>query len=118
MAVLEVARDHEAQYGIGTLKKILLGEAFGIKDGERYSLSAYALNSQHFGVLRGKLTHEKLQQHFDSLIATGHLSVVERQRLSGGTYCAIRLTDRGRDILAGAAPIPGNEGPITVGEEA
>jgi ATP-dependent DNA helicase RecQ len=118
MAVLEVARDHEAQYGIGTLKKILLGEAFGIQDGERYSLSAYARNSQHFGVLRGKLTHEKLQQHFDSLIATGHLSVVERQRLSGGTYCAIRLTDRGRDILAGAAPIPGNEGPITVGEEA
>jgi hypothetical protein len=117
MAVLEVVRDHEAQYGVGTLKKILLGEAFGVQDGERYSLSAYARNSQHFGVLRGKSTHEKLQQHFDSLIASGHLSVVERQRPSGGTYRAVHLTDRGRDILAGAAPIPGNECPITVGEE-
>jgi len=35
-----------------------------------------------------------------------------------GVYQALRLTDRGRDILAGAEPIPGNEAASVVDGEA
>jgi ATP-dependent DNA helicase RecQ len=80
MAVLEAVRDHDAQYGTGTLKKMLLGEAFGMQNGQRYELSAYARNSEHFGVLRGTFTHEKLQEYFDRLIGGDYLEIIERQR--------------------------------------
>jgi hypothetical protein len=67
MAVLEAVRDHDGQYGTGTLKKMLLGEAFGMQNGQRYELSAYARNSEHFGVLRSNFSREKLQEYFDRL---------------------------------------------------
>jgi hypothetical protein len=113
MAVLEAVRDHDAQYGTGTLKKMLLGEAFGMRDGQRYELSAYARNSEHFGALRGTFLHEKLQEYFDRLIGGGYLEIVERERgAEGGTYSAVRLASRGRDVLSGAEPIPGDEEPV------
>jgi hypothetical protein len=113
MAVLEAVRDHDAQYGTGTLKKMLLGEAFGMQNGQRYELSAYARNSEHFGVLRGTFTHEKLQEYFDRLIGGDYLEIIERQRgRDGGKYSAVRLATRGRDVLSGAEPIPGNEQPL------
>jgi len=115
MAILEAAPDHDGLYGIGTLKKILLGEAYGRRDGKSYALSAYARNSEHFGALRGTLSHERLQDHFDRLVAGGQLETIEKSRGdAGGVYRAIRLTDRGRDILAGAVPISGSEEPVTV----
>lgn len=113
MSVLEVVRDHEARSSVNTLVKILLGEAFGAAGGERYALSAYARNSEHFGVLRGRVTREKLRGYFDALTGGGYLVEVERQRAEGGTYRAVRLTDRGRDVLAGAVPAPGHAEPIT-----
>jgi hypothetical protein len=113
MAVLEAVRDHDAQYGTGTLKKMLLGEAFGMRDDQRYELSAYARNSEHFGVLRGTFTHERLQEYFDRLIGGGYLELIDRQRgADGGKYAAVRLATRGRDVLSGAEPIPGNEEPV------
>jgi hypothetical protein len=113
MALLETVRDHDAQYGVNTLKKVLLGEAFGKQAGKTYELSAYARNSEHFGVLRRTFTHEKLQDYFDRLIAGAYIELVERQRGSdGGKYSAMKLAARGRDVLAGAEPIPGNEEPI------
>ena len=66
-----LVRDHDAQYGAGTLKKMLLGEAFGMRDGQRYELSAYARNSEHFGVLRGTFTRERIQEYFDRLRLAG-----------------------------------------------
>jgi ATP-dependent DNA helicase RecQ len=114
MAVLEVVRDHEARSSINTLIKILLGEAYGTSGGNRYQLSAYARNSELFGILRGKSSHEKLNNYFDSLVGSGYLSVAERERDDGGSYKTARLTDKGRDVLAGAIPAPGNEGPITI----
>jgi len=116
MAVLEVVRDHEARSSINTLLKILLGEAVGVRNGERYNLSSYALNSSHFGTLKGKLTREKLRSNIDVLIVAGCLAVVERELPTGNRFQALRLTDRGRDILAGAVAIPGNEEPIIVGD--
>jgi hypothetical protein len=113
MAVLEAVRDHDTQYGAVTLKKMLLGEAFGMRNGQRYELSAYARNSEHFGVLRGTFTHERLQEYFDRLIGGRYLEIIERQRgTDGGSYSAVRLATRGRDVLSGAEPIPGNEEPV------
>ena len=60
MAVLEAVRDHDARSGAGTSRSTT-GEAFGIRDGQRYELSACTRNSEHFGVLRGTFTHEKFQ---------------------------------------------------------
>jgi ATP-dependent DNA helicase RecQ len=119
MAILEAVRDHDGLYGIGTLKKMLLGEAYGKADGKQYQLSAYARNSEHFGTLKGVLKHEQLQEYFDRLIAGRQLETLEKARPGdGGPYEAIRLTDLGRDILAGAVPIPGNEEPVVPAAEA
>jgi hypothetical protein len=119
MAILETVRDHDGFYGMGTLQKMLLGEAFGRSDGTRYQLSAYARNSEHFGTLRGVITRQKLQEHFDRLIAGGQIATIEKDRPDyAGTYQALRLTNRGRDILAGAAPIPGNEEAVEMDTEA
>jgi hypothetical protein len=118
LAILEAVRDHDNLYGAGTLKKILLGETYGMGEQGRYSISAYARNSEHFGILRGAIAAERLQQHFDRLIGGRQLEVAERSRASGGgTYQAVRLTNMGRDILAGAVPIPGNEQPLMVNPE-
>ena len=112
MAILEVVRDHEASSSINTLIKILLGESFGRAGGERYQISAYARNSEHFGILKGKSNQEKLSNYFEILLGGGFLSAVERKRDDGGAYRAVRLTDRGRDVLAGAIPAPGNESTV------
>jgi hypothetical protein len=118
MAILEAVRDHDSLYGLGTLTKMLLGEAYGKADGQQYQLSAYARNSEHFGALKGVLKHERLQEYLERLITGRQLETLEKARPGdGGTYQAIRLTDLGRDILAGAAPIPGNEEPVPVPEE-
>lgn len=112
MAALEVVRDHEGQYSVSSLIKILLGETFGVSGGRQYQLSAYARNSPHFGALKGGRGRDELQRHFDALVAGGYLAAIERARPDGGgTYMTLRLTDKGRDVLAGAIPAPGNEGP-------
>jgi ATP-dependent DNA helicase RecQ len=119
MAILEAVRDHDGLYSVGTLQKMLLGEAFGRSDGKPYQLSAYARNSEHFGALKDVLTRQRLQEHFDRLMAGGQLAVIEKPRPGHtGTYQAIRLTASGRDILAGAAPIPGNEEAVGMAMEA
>jgi hypothetical protein len=119
MAILEVVRDHDGLYGVATLQKMLLGEAFGRSDGKPYQLSAYARNSEHFGALKGVVTRQRLQEHFDRLMAGGQLAIIEKPRPGDtGTYQAIRLTAGGRDILAGAAPIPGNEEAVVMATEA
>jgi ATP-dependent DNA helicase RecQ len=116
MAILEVVRDHEASSSINTLIKILLGESFGGAGGTRYQISAYARNSEQFGILKGKATREKLNNYFDILLSEEFLLAVERTRESGETYRTVRLTDRGRDVLAGAIPAPGNASNIFVNE--
>jgi ATP-dependent DNA helicase RecQ len=116
MAILEVVRDHEGSSSINTIIKILLGEAFGGKGPTRYRISAYAQNSEQFGILKGKITREKLNNYFDVLLYDGFLSAVERTRAGGLSYRAVRLTDRGRDVLAGAIPAPGNVSPVVIEE--
>ena len=62
------------------------------------------------------MASDKLRGYFERLIAGEQLVLVERSRSGdGGIYQAVRLTDRGRDILAGSAPIPGNEEPNRAG---
>jgi len=118
MAILEAVRDHNDLYGASTLHKMLLGEAYGKRDGQQYQLSAYARNSEHFGVLKGALTRARLQEYIERLLAGGQLVMLEKSRPGNeGVYQALRLTDRGRDILAGAEPIPGNEAASVVDGE-
>jgi hypothetical protein len=119
MAILEAVRDHNGLYGASTLQKMLLGEAYGKRDGQQYQLSAYARNSEHFGALKGALTRARLQEYIERLIVGGPLAMLEKSRPGNeGVYQALRLTDRGRDILAGAEPIPGNEAARVVDGEA
>ena len=88
-----------------------------MQNGQRYELSAYARNSEHFGALRGTVTHGKLQEYFDRLLGRAYLEIIERQRREGGKYSAVRLATRGRDVLSGAEPIPGNEEPMLAAAE-
>jgi ATP-dependent DNA helicase RecQ len=106
LAILEAVRDHNGLYGRNTIIKMLLGEARG----QGYELSAYARNSEHFGVLKGRLKRADLENYLDRLTANNYLGIADKSRPGGeGFYQAVLLIPRGRDVLAGAASIPETE---------
>ena len=73
MAILELVRDDASSRSINTLIKILLGERYGGRGDTRYRISAYARNSEQFGILQGKITREQLSRYFEVLFRDGFL---------------------------------------------
>jgi superfamily II DNA helicase RecQ len=101
MTILEAARDHNGWLGATTFVKMLLGEAFGLANGQQYALPQAARNSEHFGALQGQITRERLQETFDRLQTRRLIELVAKPRRDGGSYQAVALTDPGRQVLAG-----------------
>lgn len=101
MAILEAARDHNGWLSENTFLKMLLGEAYGGTGANRYQLTPAARNSEQFGVLRGQITRDQLAVVLGRLQDRTLITIVNRTRREGGSYQAIGLTDRGRQVLAG-----------------
>ena len=101
MAILEAARDHNGWLSENTFLKMLLGEAYGGVGANQYQLIPAARNSEHFGTLKGQITREQLANVLGRLQDRNLIGIVNRTRHEGGSYQAIGLTDRGRQVLAG-----------------
>lgn len=107
MAILEAARDHNGWLSENTFLKMLLGEAFGGAGANRYQITPAARNSEHFGTLRGQITRDALQTELGRMQDRNLIAVVNRTRREGGSYQAIGLTERGRQVLAGQREVDG-----------
>ena len=64
--------------------------------------------SDHFGELEGiGVKPDHVRRALDALIEGGYLQLVERTlRGSGETYPAVKITQKGRDALAGGIDLP------------
>ncbi len=67
-----------------------------------------ARSSDHFGELEGTgIKDDHVRRALDSLIESGYLQLVERSfGDTGNTYQAVKITQKGRDALAGGIDLP------------
>ena len=77
-------------------------------EGTPRKLSPAALASDHFGELEGSgIKADQVRRALDALVESGYLQLVERPlRGSRGTYQAVKITQKGRDALAGGIDLP------------
>ena len=108
LAVLGAVRDHDGRFGRWTIEKMLLGVPQTRFQGEIHALSPTARASDHFGELDGAgADPDRVRRTVDALIEGGYLLLVERAHyVAGSSYSAVSITQRGRDALAGGAPLP------------
>ena len=71
-------------------------------------LSPTARASDHFGELEGSnVKADHVRRALDALIESGCLQLVERPlRGKNETYSAVKITQKGRDALAGGVDFP------------
>ena len=79
MAILEAVRDHNGLYGASTLQKMLLGEAYGKRDGNSTNSRPMPVTPSTSGP-EGVLTRARLQEYIERLIAGGQLAIIEKFR--------------------------------------
>ena len=76
--------------------------------GQQRPLSKMARASDHYGELEGtgvKLDH--VRRALDALIEAGYLELLEHNfRGSNDSYHAVKITQKGRDALAGGIDLP------------
>jgi ATP-dependent DNA helicase RecQ len=111
MTVLEALRDHNGNFGINTVMKMLLGQPYGqTLDGAQYRLPSTASSSDHFGALKHQGVKDAfLREEINSLVAHNYATFETRVRKgksknetnSTDAYQVLVLTPRGRDVLAG-----------------
>ncbi len=108
LAVLGAVKDHNNVFGRGTFVKMLLGIPQTIYQGNVRPLSPRARSSDHFGELEGTgVKADHVEHALDALIDGGYLQEVERPyRDMSGTYKAVKITQKGRDALAGGIDLP------------
>ncbi len=73
--------------------------------------SSTARSSDHFGELDGTdIKADHVRRSLDALIESGYLQEVERPfRDMRGTYSAVKITQKGRDALAGGIDLPASQ---------
>ncbi len=99
LAVLSAVLQHNRIYSSRTFVNMLVGDG--------YQLTPSARASDHFGVLEGATTRDRLRRTIEVLIEAGFLALEERpMRNRDETYQAVRLTEKGRDALAGGIELP------------
>ena len=90
---------------------MLLGIPQTTFQGNVRKLSPMARSSDHFGELEGNgIKDDHVRRALDALIESGYLQFVERSfRDRGDTYQAVRITQKGRDALAGGVDLPASQ---------
>ncbi len=111
LTILEAVRDHDAYFGRWALEKMLLGIPRTTYSGQQRELAPTARASDHFGVLEDTgIDGNRVRAALEALIESDYLQLVERtHRRSGTPYPSVGITRKGRDALAGGAPLPHRE---------
>ena len=108
LVILGAVKDHNNIFGKWTFEKMVLGTPQTNFQGKERTLSKMARASDHYGELEGtgvKIDH--VRRALDALIEAGYLQLVERDfRGSNDTYQAVKITQKGRDALAGGIDLP------------
>jgi ATP-dependent DNA helicase RecQ len=108
LAVLGAVKDHNNIFGKWTIEKMVLGIPKTTFQGKDRPLSPMARSSDHFGELEGTgIKDDHVRRALDALVESGYLQLVERSfRDTGGTYQAVKITQKGLDALAGGIDLP------------
>jgi ATP-dependent DNA helicase RecQ len=108
LVLLGAVKDHNNIFGKWTIEKMVLGTPQTTFQGQTRKLSPMARASDHFGELEGiGVKADHVRRALDALIEGGYLQLVERTlRGSGETYPAVKITQKGRDTLAGGIDLP------------
>jgi ATP-dependent DNA helicase RecQ len=106
--ILGAVKDHNNIFSRWTIEKIVLGIPQTTFQGQTRKLSPMARASHHFGELEGSgVNVDQVRRALDALIEGGYLQLAERPLRGGdGTYTAVKITQKGRDALAGGIDLP------------
>src|SRR5258708_35385034 len=108
LAILGAIKDHNNIFGKWAVEKMLLAIPRTTFQGHVRKLSPTARASDHFAELDGRsVKADHVRRALDALIESGYLQLVERPlRGMTETYQAVKITQKGRDTLAGGADLP------------
>jgi ATP-dependent DNA helicase RecQ len=108
LAILGAVRDHNDIFSARTIKHMLLGIPQTVVKGETKPLSRSAHASDHFEELKSSgITGDRFERTLNALIEAGFLQLHERVfQAKGITYSAVKITQKGRDALAGGIALP------------
>jgi len=107
LVILGAVKDHNNIFGKWTIEKMVLGIPQTTFQGQTRKLSPMARASDHYGELEGSsVNSDQVRRALDGLIEAGYLQLVERTLRTGGTYSAVKMTQKGRDALAGGVDLP------------
>ena len=108
LVILGAIKDHNTIFGKWAVEKMLLGIPQTTFQGHVRQLSPTARSSDHFGEFEGSsVKADHVRRALDALIEGGYLQLVERPlRGINGTYAAVKITQKGRDALAGGVDLP------------
>jgi ATP-dependent DNA helicase RecQ len=107
LVILGTVKDHNNIFGKWTIEKMVLGTPQTTFQGQTRKLSPMARASDHYGALEGSgVNSDHVRRALDALIEAGYLQLVERPLRTGGTYPAVKMTQKGRDALAGGVDLP------------
>ncbi len=111
LSVLGAVKDHNNIFSRRTIEKMLLGIPQTTFQGSVWKLSPMARSSDHFGELDGTgIKADHVRRALDALIEGGYLQEVDRSfRDMRGTYSAVKITQKGRDALAGGLDLPASQ---------
>lgn len=107
LVILGVVKDHNYIFGKWTIEKMVLGVPQTTFQGKEQKLSPMARASDHYGELEGSgVKPDHVRRALEGLIEAGYLQIAERALYTGGTYSAVKITQKGRDALAGGIDLP------------
>src|SRR6266851_1992134 len=107
LVILGAVKDHNNIFGKWTIEKMVLGIPQTTFQGQTRKLSPMARASDHYGELEGSgVNSDHVRRALDGLIEAGYLQLAERPLRTGGTYSAVKMTQKGRDALAGGVDLP------------
>ena len=108
LVILGAVKDHNYVFGKWSIEKMVLGTPQTTFQGQTRKLSPMARASDHYGELEGSgVKPDHVRRALDALIEGGYLQLVERTlRGSSETYPAVKITQKGRDALAGGIDLP------------
>jgi ATP-dependent DNA helicase RecQ len=107
LVILGAVKDHNNIFGKWSIEKMVLGIPQTTFQGKERKLSPMARASDHYGEIESSgIKPDHVRRALDGLVEAGYLQIVECPLRTGGTYPAVKITQKGRDALAGGIDLP------------